>query len=111
VEQSQAKRLLGSLPVARKACLCARLCHELTIIGRNAYESPTSETRCERLRAVNEIQHRATGILAEILEEPSFSPDDALATMFCAERADKYLERQLMTAFDRVSRSFGDPSP
>jgi hypothetical protein len=110
VEQSQAKHLLGILPVAAKACLCARLCHELTVIGRDAYDTQAVETRCERLRAVNEIQHRASGVLARLLEEPSFSPDDALASLFCAERVDKYLERHLMAAFDRVSRSFTNPS-
>jgi len=83
---------------------------KLTIIGRDAYDSPTLEARCERLRAVNEIQHRACGILARLLEESNFCPDDALASLFCAERADKYLEQHLRAVFDRVSGSFSNPA-
>lgn len=106
MEQSQAKHFLELLSTAAKARLCARLCHQLTIVGRSTYDAATIEARCERLRAVNEIQHQVSGLLARLLEEPAFSPDDAIASLFCAERADKYIERQLMAAFDRVSRSF-----
>ena len=106
MDKSQAKLILGPLSGHAKARLCARLCHELTIIARSSYEIVETAKQCERLRAINEIQHQASGILARLLEEPDFSPDEALASMFFAERPDKYLQQHLMAACDRVSRSF-----
>jgi hypothetical protein len=110
VEQSQAKSILQSLTMADKALLCARLCHALTVIGRAAFETQAVDVRIERIRALNEIQHQATGILAEVLENQACSVDDRLATLFCGKRTDKFLEVYLTDAFERVSRSIVNPS-
>ena len=47
----------------------ARLSWEITIAGRNSYEAGTDELANPRqLRRVNEIQHRVTACLSQLLE-------------------------------------------
>ena len=48
----------------------ARLSWEITIAGRNSYEPGTEElTDPSQLRRVNEIQHRVTACLSQLLED------------------------------------------
>jgi hypothetical protein len=59
---------IGSLALDRKLRFLARLSFEITIAGRNSYEAGTDElTNPRQLRQVNEIQHRVTACLSQLL--------------------------------------------
>jgi hypothetical protein len=69
----------------------ARLSWEITIVGRNSYEGGTDELAHPRqLRRVNEIQHRVTACLSQLLERTC--PDgfvQSIATWVLAEQDDE----------------------
>lgn len=106
MEKQVAVEILNSLPRERKAKLCASLCRELTIIGRTAYDLPDRSVECARLRAVNEIQHRMTAILDELLEGEREYHDERIASLFLGERGDKHLQELLRYVFERVAAVF-----
>ena len=59
---------LVSLPEQIKARFLARLAWELTIAGRSTYEPQTEQLiHPEHLRRINEIQHRVTSCLTQLL--------------------------------------------
>jgi len=59
---------LGSLAVDDRLRFLARLSFMLTIAGRDSYEAGTDElTNPRQLRLVNEIQHRVTACLSQLL--------------------------------------------
>jgi hypothetical protein len=91
-----------SLPPAAQVEVLVRLSHELTIVGRDAYEPSSPEVRHpRRLRVLNEIQHRITShVLALLGAEPGRYPDEILASMIL-EPDDPELQRQVATAFAR----------
>jgi hypothetical protein len=99
-------RLAGefrSLTPAAQIEALVRLAHELTIIGRDAYEPGSVELRYpQRLRAVNEVQHRITShVLALLTSDPHRYPDDVL-TSIILEQDDPDLRRQVSAAFART---------
>jgi len=59
---------ISSLTLDRKVCFLARLSFEITIAGRHSYEAGTDElTHPRQLRRINEIQHRVSGCLSQLL--------------------------------------------
>jgi len=63
---------LASLDARAKARFLATLSYELTIFGRAAYEVGTNGlTRPELLRHINEIQHRVSACLSQLLQGES----------------------------------------
>jgi hypothetical protein len=107
-----ATQILASLMPEKKARLMAMLCHNLTILARDTYGEGIEVKSPRRLRTLNEIQHRMTGFLASILESDDCgSLDDPIVRVFFGDRDDKELQRLLESAFERVSRSFGEQSP
>jgi hypothetical protein len=59
---------LVDLPVARKALFLTALMHALTIAGRGSYRPRTEELdKPAQLRAINEIQHRVSACLHQLL--------------------------------------------
>src|SRR5947208_4339464 len=79
-----------------------RLAHELTIVGRDAYEPSSLELRHpQRLRCLNEVQHRITShVLALLAADPDRYPDEVLASIIL-EQDDPELRRQVAVAFAR----------
>jgi len=56
------------LPERPKLMFLVFLCHELTIAGRNSYEPQTdSLKKPDQLRKINEIQHRVSGCMRDLL--------------------------------------------
>jgi hypothetical protein len=80
----------------------ARLAFELTLVGREAYEPGSLALRHpQRLRAVNEVQHRvASHVLALLTANPHRYTDDVLASIIL-EQDDSELRRQIAAAFAR----------
>lgn len=69
----------------------ARLSFGITVAGRESYEADTDElTNPSQLRKVNELQHRVTACLSQLLE--GRCPDgfvQSIALMVLAERDDE----------------------
>jgi hypothetical protein len=80
-----------------------RLAHELTILGRDvAYEPGSLDLRHpQRLRALNEVQHRITSHVLALLSADSHRyPDDVFVSIIL-EQDDPELRRQVAGAFSR----------
>ena len=92
-----------SLPPAAQIETLIRLAYALTIVGRDtAYEPGSLELRHpQRLRALNEVQHRICGqVLALLASDSDRYSDDALASIIL-EQDDPELRRQVAAAFAR----------
>ena len=60
---------IRTLTSDHKVRFLARLSFEITVAGRNSYEAGTDElTYPRQLRRINEIQHRVTACLSQLLE-------------------------------------------
>jgi hypothetical protein len=92
-----------ALPPAAQIEALVRLAHELTIVGRDAYEPGSLELRFpQRLRALNEVQHVITShVLALLTTDPQRYPDDVLVSIIL-EQGDPDLRRQVVAAFTRT---------
>ncbi len=90
------------LPATSQIESLVRLAHELTIVARDAYEPGSLDLRHpQRLRALNEVQHRITShVLALLAADPARYPDDVLASIIL-EQDDPELRRQVAVAFAR----------
>ncbi|HZT82453.1 MAG TPA: hypothetical protein VFA26_19650, partial [Gemmataceae bacterium] len=90
------------LPPAAQAEVLVRLAHELTIAGRDTYDPASPGLRHpNRLRALNEVQHRVTShVLALLAADPGRYPDEVLASIIL-EQDDPELRRQVAAAFAR----------
>jgi hypothetical protein len=91
-----------SLPPAAQIEVLVRLAHELTIVGRDAYEPSSLGLRHpQRLRWLNEVQHRVTShVLALLAADPGRYPDEVLVSIVL-EQDDPELRRQVAAAFAR----------
>ena len=103
-----AKRILALLTPDENARMLAMLCHELTILARDTYGEGNEVEAPSRLRAINEIEHRMTGLLlAETFEHNvSDSPHDTIVKTFFSDREDKHLQQLLAFSFERASHRF-----
>lgn len=83
----------------------AHLIHELTIIARDSYEAGGDGlTNPQRVRSLNEIQHRLSAFLSALLRHDSKRyPDDVLVKIVLKHPDDSTLERQLGEAFARLT--------
>ena len=91
-----------SLPPPSQMEALVRLAHELTIVGRDAYEPSSLELRHpDRLRSLNEVQHRVTShVLALLTADLGRYPDEVLVSIIL-EQDDPELRRQVLAAFAR----------
>jgi hypothetical protein len=101
------EKLLSTLSVAEQSRLLALVGHELTILGRFAYEfQGPGVTDPRMLRDLNEIQHRLHGQLFSLLhrQRPDFSPD--LLTSWLLAEDKPHLQKGLALAFERAVQRF-----
>ena len=85
--QQECEALLSNLTAAEQSQLLPLVGHELTILGRTAYEfRGPGVTNPRLLRDLNEIQHRLLRQLASLARKNEFTfPPDALAAWLFAE--------------------------
>ena len=92
---------LSSLEQAR---FLARFMYELTLEGRNFY-SPSGEQDIDahKLRFINEIQHRITRFIEQVLlDDPGRPADDMMMRLLLGPRGEKTIESLLHGAYART---------
>lgn len=87
-----------------QARFVARLMYELTLEARNYYghggEQPID---ANRLRFLNEIQHRLTRFIEQILtDDPARPTDEVMIRLLLAPRAEKTIEALMHAAWSRT---------
>ena len=101
MDLAKATQVFRSLAAEAQLRLLAAFGHNLTIAARDTYEFQAPGVRSpERLRGINEIQHR---VFAHILklsksEGPRY-PDDVLVSIML-ENDDEHLRKQAIWAFE-----------
>jgi len=91
-----------------KARLLNMFLHELADEARSTY-GPGSEQVHDagHLRFVNELVHRLTRVIEQLMAEDAARPaDDVLLRMLLSPRADKAAERLVMNAYRRAIQGF-----
>jgi hypothetical protein len=83
----------------------ARLMYELTLVVRDSYEvGGESLTNPQRVRRVNEVQHRVAAYLTALMRnDPNRYPDDVLVRIVLEHPLDRELGQQLTDVFTRMT--------
>lgn len=91
-----------------KARLLNLLLHELAEAARGTYgPAPEQVHDGARLRFVNELMHRLTRVIEQLLAEDATRPsDDVVMRMLLAPRADKVSQLLVHNAYSRAIRGF-----
>lgn len=102
---SQAEiRHFSELSPLDQARFLARFMYELTLEARNFY-GPGGERAidADKLRFINEIQHRVTRFIEQILiDDPARTSNEAMLGLLLAPRAEKNIESMLHAAYSRT---------
>ena len=97
-------RHFSDLPAIDQARFLARFMYELTLEARNFY-GPGGEQAIDanKLRFLNEIQHRLTRFIEQILiDDPARTADDIMLRLLLAPRAEKTIEALMQGAYVRT---------
>jgi hypothetical protein len=91
-----------------KARLLNLFLHELAEEGRGTYGADADQVHDgAHLRFINELYHRLTRYIEQLLAEEATRPaDDVVLRMLLAERADKVAERLVFNAYARAIQGF-----
>jgi hypothetical protein len=90
-----------------KARLLNLFLHELAEEARATYGPAEQVHDGVHLRFVNELYHRLTRVIGQILAEESTRPaDDVVLRMLLAPRTDKVAERLVFNAYGRAIQGF-----
>ena len=97
----------AELRLVDKARLLNLFLHELAEEARGTYGAGDQVHDGAHLRFVNEIYHRLTRVIEQLLAEEATRPaDDVVLRMLLAPRADKVAERLVFNAYHRAIRGF-----
>jgi hypothetical protein len=91
-----------------KARLLNLLLHELAEEARGTYGPGMDQVHdAVHLRFVNELTHRLTRVVEQLLAEEATRPsDDVVLRMLLSPRADKVAERLVYNAYSRAIQGF-----
>ena len=91
-----------------KARLLNSFLHELAEEARGSYGPGTEQVHdMAHLRFVNELVHRLTRLVEQLLAEDAARPaDEIVLRMLLSPRADKNAERLVMNAYRRAVQGF-----
>ena len=97
----------SELRLIDKARLLNLFMHELTAEARATYGAGDQVHDGAHLRFVNELYHRLTRVIEQLLAEDATRPkDDVVLRMLLAPRADKGAERLVFNAYARAIQGF-----
>ncbi len=102
-------RNFADLSSIDKARFLARFMYELTLDARNFY-SPggNQDIDANKLRFINEIQHRLTRFIEQILiDDPARSSDESMLRLLLAPRSEKTIEALVHGAYTRTIQALG----
>lgn len=97
----------AELRLVDKARLLNLFMHELAEEARGTYGPADQVHDGAQLRFVNELYHRLTRVIEQLLAEEATRPsDDVVLRMLLAPRADKVAERLVFNAYGRAIHGF-----
>jgi hypothetical protein len=98
----------AELRLLDKARLLNRFLHELAEEARSTYGPGVEQVHdAAHLRFVNELMHRLTRVVEQLLAEDATRPaDDVVLRMLLSARADKVAERLVFNAYSRAIQGF-----
>ncbi len=97
----------SELRLLDKARLLNLFLHELAQEARGTYGPGQEVHDGAHLRFVNELLHRLTRVIEQLLAEEATRPaDDVVLRMLLSARADKVAERLVYNAYGRAIQSF-----
>ncbi len=98
----------AELRLLDKARLLNSFMHELAEEARATYGDVADQVLDgAHLRFVNELTHRLTRVIEQLLAEDATRPaDDVVLRMLLAPRADKVAERLIFNAYSRAIQGF-----
>ena len=101
----EAITVFSSYSVEEKEQFLAHLMYELTILARESYEvGRDGLTDPQRVRLLNEVQHRVSAFLWALLRNDSQRyPDDVFVRIILGFPDDSVLGRQLYESFARLA--------
>jgi hypothetical protein len=101
MDLSEAIKEFGALTAEQRLRFIALFGHNLTVAARDTYVFQAPGVRApERLRAINEIQHRVFGHLRALLNEGEWRyPDDAFVGILL-DHDDDHLRAQAVWCFE-----------
>jgi hypothetical protein len=87
-----------------KSRLLARFMYEMTLEARNYYGAGGDQPMDpHKLRFINEVQHRVTRFIEQILiDDPARPSDEVLLRLLLAPRAEKAIEGLVHSAYTRT---------
>ena len=97
-------RHFKDMSALEQARFLSRFMYELTLEARNFY-SPTGEQAIDanKLRFINEIQHRLTRFIEQVLlDDPARPSEDMTLRLLLAPRTEKTIEALLHAAYART---------
>ena len=95
------------LRLVDKARLLNVFLHELAEEARGTYGAGDQVHDGAHLRFVNELFHRLTRVIEQLMAEDATRPaDDVVLRMLLAPRADQVAERLVFNAYSRAIQSF-----
>jgi hypothetical protein len=72
----------AAMDIRRQLIFLAKLAHRLTLVGRETYDGHGGVADSEKLRSINEAQHRISGQQLKMLtDDPRRYPDDVFANI------------------------------
>ena len=95
----------SSYSAEEKKEFLAQLSYELTVVARGCYEvGAEGLTDPQRLRRINEVQHRVNALLWALLrDDPKRYPDEDLIRIVLEQPDDEVLGRELSEVFTRMT--------
>lgn len=97
-------RHFSELAALEQARFLARLMYELTLEARNYY-GPGGEQAIDanKLRFINEIQHRITRFIEQVLtDDPARTSDEMMLRLLLAPRSEKSVDGLVQAAYVRT---------
>lgn len=96
-------RHFSELSALEQARFLARFMYELTLEARNFYGGSEQPIDANKLRFVNEVQHRVTRFIEQILiDDPARASDEVTLKLLLAPRTEKAIESLVHAAYVRT---------